>query len=180
MALDSSNVRVAVTGAIYAGPTSTTAPTSAVSVVAGLDDLGYVGEDGVTETRDRSSEKIRAWQHGATVREVVTEGDFTLTCVLLETKKETIELYYGGTVAADGSIVINPTETGGRKSFVVDVIDDEDFIRTYIKEGEVTEVGDQVYANGEAIGYEVTIAAYDADYEGTRGSAKKWYSALAA
>lgn len=177
--LDSSNVRVAVTGAVYAGPTTTTEPTDAEAIVTGFDNLGYVGEDGVTETRDRSSNQIRGWQHGATVREVVTEGTFTLNFVLLETKLENIELYYGGTVdPADGSIIVNATATGGRKSFIVDVIDDADFIRTYVKEGEVTEVGDQVYANGEPIGYEVTVTGYDTDYAGKNGSAKKFYSSL--
>lgn len=180
MALNSDNVRVAVTGAVYTLPIEATGPTGATGTVAGGVDLGYVGDGGVTETRDRSSEKIKAWQHGATVREVVTEGSFTLAFVLLETKRENIELYYGGTVEEDGSIVINPSATGGRRQFVVDVIDDEDFIRTYIKSGQVTEVGDQVYANGEAIGYEVTVTAYDADFDGRTGAAKKWYSSLAA
>lgn len=180
MALNSDNVRVAVTGAVYTLPIDADGPTGATGTVAGGVDLGYVGDGGVTETRDRSSEKIKAWQHGATVREVVTEGTFSLSFVLLETKRENIELYYGGTMEEDGSIVVNPSATGGRRQFVVDVIDDDDFIRTYVKSGEVTEVGDQVYANGEAIGYEVTVTAYDADYDGRTGAAKKWYSSLAA
>ncbi|MCC3277532.1 hypothetical protein LJ753_16835 [Arthrobacter sp. zg-Y20] len=179
MALNSDNVRVAVTGAVYTLPIDVEGPDGASGTVVGGVDLGYVGDGGVTETRDRSSEKIKAWQHGATVREVVTEGSFTLSFVLLETKRENIELYYGGTVEADGSIVINPSSTGGRRQFVVDVIDDDDFIRTYIKSGQVTEVGDQVYANGEAIGYEVTVTAYDSNFDGRTGAAKKWYSSLA-
>lgn len=176
MTLVSDNVRVAVTGVVAMGPTSATAPVDADSATTGFTDLGYVGEDGVTETRDRSTEKIKAWQNAATVREVVTEGTMTLNCVLIETKKETVELYYGGTVdTADGSIAIVPTSTGGRHSFVVDVIDGDDFIRTYVPTGEVTEVGDQVYANGEPIGYEVTLTCYP----GSAGwSAKKFYSSL--
>lgn len=184
MALVAENVRVAVTGAVSKGPSATTAPVDADAALAGgFADLGYVGEDGVTETRDRSTNSIKGWQNGATVREVVTEATLTYKFVLIETKKATVELYYGNTVDdADGSIVIVPSSTGGRASYVLDVIDGDDFIRTYVKDGEITEVGDQVYANGEPIGYEVTLTAYPhasiLDDAGNQGAAIKWYSSL--
>lgn len=183
MALDSSNVRVAVTGAVSVGSDSFTPPTDGGSPLVGADDLGYVGEDGVSETRDRSTNTIRGWQNGAILREVVTEASVTYTFVMVETKKETVEQYYGTKVAADGSIVIVPSATGGRKPHVLDIIDGDEFIRAYIASGEVTEVGDQVYQNGEPIGYEVTVRAYpdasivDPD-TGQVGSVKKWYSSL--
>jgi hypothetical protein len=183
MALDSNNVRVAVTGALSIGSDTAVAPTDANTTLGvGWADLGYVGEDGVTETRDRSTETIRGWQNGDILREVVTEASVSFQAVLVETKKETVELYYGTTVAADGSLVIVPSKTGGRKPFVLDVIDGDEFIRAYIPAGEVTEVGDQVYANGEPVGYEVTIRAYPdtaiTDAAGNPGSVKKWYSSL--
>jgi len=182
MALNSANVRVAVTGAISVGPLDTEAPTDADSPLTGFDDLGYVSEDGVTETRDRSTEQLRAWQNADILREVVTEASMSYAARLVETKNETVELYYGTPVADDGSISIIPSRTGGRKSFVLDVIDGDDFIRAYIASGEVTEVGEQVYANGEAIGYEVTITAYPSTKilteDGQPASVKKWYSSL--
>jgi hypothetical protein len=55
---------------------------------------------------------------------------------------------------------VTPATTGGRKSFVIDVVDGSDLLRIYIPEGEVSEVGDVVYASGEPIGYEVTVRAY--------------------
>lgn len=182
MALDSNLVRVAVTGAVSMASTGTAAPIDADTAWATGTDLGYVSEDGVTETRDRSSQQIRAWQNGDTVREVVTEATLTYAFTLLETKAETVELYYGNAVEADGSLAIVPTKTGGRHSFVIDVVDGDEFIRTYIPSGEITEVGDQVYANGEPVGYEVTITAYPTseitDASGANASAKKWYSSL--
>lgn len=183
MALNADNVRVAVTGAVSVGDTSATAPTDADSPLTDFNDLGYVHEDGVTETRDRSIEPLRAWQNAAIVRAVVTEASITYTFRLIETKKETVELYYATKVQPDGSITIIPSETGGRQSYVLDVIDGDDFIRAYIPEGEVTEVGEQVYAGGEPIGYEVTITAYPSTKiltpEGRPASVKKWYSSLA-
>src|SRR5690606_27040579 len=183
MALDSSNVCVARTGVVSVGPTSAPAPTDAVSPLTGFDDLGYVNEDGVTETRERSTEQLRAWQNADVLRAVVTEASMSYTFRLVETKAETISLYYGSDVdPLDGSVAIVPARTGGRKSFVIDVIDGSNFIRTYIPNGEVTEVGDQVYSSGEAVGYEVTITAYPSNSivtdDGQPASVKKFYSSL--
>lgn len=179
MATNSANVRVAVTGEVLVGLTSATAPTGTGGTTTGFNGLGYVSEDGVTETRDRSSDDIKAWQNAATVRTVVTDANLTYSFTLIETKKETVELYYGATVteaASDGSFVIVPSNTGGRKSFILDVVDGSELIRTYIPQGEVTEVGDRVYASGEPIGYEVTITAYTDSTLG--GAAKVWATAL--
>lgn len=179
MALDASKVRVAVTGEVSVGATTATAPTGTSGALTGFTGLGYVSEDGVTESRERSTEDIKAWQNGAVVRTLVTEGSLTYQLALIETKKETVELAYGTTVtqtATDGNYVIVPTNTGGRKSFVIDIVDGAQIKRIYIPEGEVTEVGETVYANGEAIGYEVTIAAYPNTTIG--GNAKVWDTAL--
>lgn len=167
------------------GLTTASAPSGTGGSVTGFTGLGFVSEDGVTETRDRSSDDLKAWQNAATVRTVITDAKLTYQFTLIETKKETVELYYGTTVtaaASDGSFVIVPANTGGRRSFVIDVVDGAELMRTYIPSGEVTEVGDKVYASGEAIGYEVTITAYpDAsitDAEGNAGAARQWSTAL--
>jgi hypothetical protein len=161
------------------GLTSATAPTGTGGTTTGFTGLGFVSEDGVTETRDRSSDDIKAWQNAATVRTVVTDASLTYSFTLLETKKETVELFYGATVTAavaDGSFVVVPASTGGRRSFILDVVDGTELIRTYIPQGEVTEVGDRVYASGEPIGYEVTITAYPDTT--ISGNAKVWATAL--
>jgi hypothetical protein len=175
---DSNNVRVAVTGAWYVGQTSTTAPTSATSSLdAGFKDLGYVSSDGITITRDRSTNALRAWQNSDLVRESVTEASMTFSGMLMETTTDTLELFYGSAVGVDGSIEIQPGETGGRKSFVIDVVDGTETIRYYIPEGEILSVGEQVLANGEAVGYNITVTAY-ASSEGF--TVKKWVDSLAA
>jgi hypothetical protein len=176
VALTAANVRVAVTGAVYAAPVGTAAPTAHDSALdVAFVDLGYVSEDGVTETRDRSTEQIRAWQQSALVREVVTDSSITYDLTLIETSEAVVELFYGATAdGTDGQIDIDPGTTGGVQSFVIDVIDGSSTIRTYIPRGEITAVGDQVYAAGEAVGYPITITAYDS--AGT--TVTKWYSDL--
>lgn len=184
MALNSANVRVAVTGVVAVAPTGSAAPTNGSTALdAAFVDLGYVSEDGVTETRDRSTNTLRGWQNADILREVVTEASLTYAFTMVETKKETVELFYGNTVtAATGGIPIVPAKGAGRRAFVVDVVDGDEFIRAYIPEGEVTEVGDQVYQSGEPIGYEVTLTAYPTsaiqDDDGNNAAAIKYYSSL--
>lgn len=177
MALDSDNVRVAVTGAVYVAPTGTAAPTATDSALnIAFVDLGYVSADGIEETIDRSTNQIRAWQNGSLVREVTSEATFSVTLTLIETKEETLELYFGATNVS-GKFEIDPASSGGRKSFVYDVVDGTNIERTYIPAGEVTAVGSRMLASGEAIGYNVTITAY-ADAGST--TVTKWISSLEA
>lgn len=175
MALDSDNVRVAVTGAVYVAPAGTAAPTASDSTLNALfADLGYVHSDGIAESIDKSTNQIRSWQDGSLVREIVSDGTYSVSFTLIETKEEVLELYYGVSVI-DGEVDIDPRKTGGRKSFVIDVVDGDSVERTYIPAGEVTSVGERTLASGEAIGYEVTITAY-ADQ--SSDVAIKWFSDL--
>jgi hypothetical protein len=174
MALDSDNVRVAVTGAVYVGPTSATAPSNTSSSLSGFTDLGYVSADGITETIDKTTSQIRAWQGGALVREVVSEGTYSVTLTFIETNQDVLELYFGSAIT-DGELDGDPTNSGGRKSFVMDVVDGTIVERTYIPAGEITAVGERTLASGEAIGYNVTITAY-ADTSNV--TFKKWFSEL--
>lgn len=160
MALDSDNVRVAVTGAVYVAPTGTTSPSYADDTLdAAFTDLGYVSADGIVETIDRSTEQIRSWQDGSLVREITSEGTYSVELTFIETNQDVVELYYGATLAS-GSLDIDPRSSGGRQSFVIDVIDGTSIERTYISSGEITSVGERTLASGEAIGYTVTITAY--------------------
>ena len=159
MALDSDNVRVAVTGAVYVGPTSATAPTASDSLTTGFTDLGYISEAGVAEDFARTTNQIRAMQNGALVREVTSSGTYTVNLTLLETNLATLELYFGAALVA-GVLSGDPTQTGGRKSFIIDAIDGTSVERTYIPAGEVTAVGTRTLASTDAIAYTVTITAY--------------------
>ena len=177
---DSKNVRVAVTGAVYVGGVSHTPP-AGFSQVPGMKDLGYVSDAGITESRSRETKVLKAWQNSATVRETVTSADLTVKFALIETTKEALELYYGSAVTQTdehGEINVDPAKQGDRHSFIIDVIDDEQLIRTWIPEGQITEIGDQVYSSGELIGYEVTIKAYPVSIDGQSYAAKKYYSGL--
>jgi len=161
MANNAENVVVGITGSVYVGPTTATAPTSSTATLTGFTDLGYVSADGVTFTTDKSTNQIRAWQNSDLVREVVTEGTVTYSFMLLETTQDAIEAYFGSTMTG-GKVELNPINTGGRKSFVIDVIDGAKAIRHYVPSGEILSVEAQQIQNGEAVAYGMTITAYAA------------------
>ena len=174
-----SEVRVGVDGVVRVAPLGTAAPTTISGAWTSSVDLGYVSEDGLTESNATTTEPIKAWQNGAIVRTVVTEGTTTFQFTLIQTSEETLLEYYG-IVTADivsGAFVSNPTAERPHKSYVFDVIDGDSVVRKYIKDGQVTEVGDIVYQNGAAIGFELTVTAY---YDATLGgSVKHWYTEIA-
>lgn len=162
MALNADNVVVGITGKVYVGDVTATAPTDYSSTLTGFTDLGYVSADGVTFTVDKSTNQIRAWQNADLVREVVTEGTATYSFMLLETTQDAVEAYFGGSLVGD-KIQLNPTATGGKKSFVIDIVDGADVIRHYIPTGEIMSVEAQTIQNGEAIMYGMTVTAYVKD-----------------
>lgn len=176
MALDSSLVRVAVTGGIYVDLSgAATLPTSADDLLTEFDELGYVSEDGVTQTINSETNDIVAWQNADIVRKVQTSHDVTYQFSGLETNPTVLEAYYGNYDAGADSVEI----TGAvlpRMSWVIDVFDDDQKIRLAIPSGQVTERGDVQYVNGDAVMYPMTITAYPVDgvkaylYRATVGS----------
>ena len=179
MALNANNTGVAVTGEVSVGPTTATAPTNTSGTLTGFTGLGYVSEDGITESHDRSTDDIKAWQNSATLRTVVTDSSLTYNFTLVETTVKVVETALGVTVTqavADGSYVIVPSSTGGQKSFVIDIVDGANIKRIYIPNGEVTEIGDTSYTSGDAIGFDITITTYPNTTIG--GNAKVWDTRL--
>ena len=165
MALNAAAVRIGITGELYAAPIGTPRPTTSVSVLdPAYVGMGYVSEDGVTEAPDDSVEKIVAWQSATVVRANHTESTTTLQMTLIETKGSVLELYHKGSTvetvsAGEWKIDVKPPTTD-RRQFVLDVIDGAKHIRFDVGDGEVLERGEVVYANGEPIGYDVTITCY--------------------
>ena len=159
---DADNVVVGITGAAYIGETSATAPTSSTSSLTGFNDLGYVSADGIEVASDKSTAAIRAWQNADLVRETVTESTLTYKFTLLESTEDTIEAYFGSSMV-DGKIEYSPSNTGGKKSFVFDIVDGSKTIRHYVPTGEIMSVEPLAVKNGEAVAYGVTVTAYATD-----------------
>lgn len=162
MATTSDNVRVAVTGGAYFAPTGTTLPTSPTAALdAAFEELGYLSEEGITQTIDESITNIKAWQNGDIVRKVQDEHDVTFAMSLLETSDQTLDVYYGNYV--NGTVEIK-ADNETRGEWVLNIVDGGDRLRIVIPDGQVTDRGDVQYVNGNAVMYPITITCYpDAD-----------------
>lgn len=164
MTLTAANVRVGVTGTVSVAVSGTAVPTTVSGALnAAFFDLGYISEDGVSTSTSTDVNDIKAWQNGTIVRKVQTSHDYTLTFTMLETSEKTLEVYYGnfthGAGAASGVSQVTGTQ-GYRGAWVLNVVDGTDLIRIVLPDGQVTEHGDVVYANGDPVGYEITVTAY--------------------
>jgi hypothetical protein len=157
------------TGGILIGDVTAAAPTTANATLTGFSAAGYIGEDGVTETNERSTDRIRAWG-GDTVKVVQTEHNVSYQFTFLETlNADVLKAVYGQdnvtTTAATVStgtlheVQIN-AETLPHKSYVFEVKDGDAKIRIYVPDGQITEVGDVTYSDSEVIGYQVTVECY--------------------
>jgi len=158
-------VRVGITGELYAGPTTSDAPTTSVSALdSDYTGEGYISDEGVTESYEDTVEEIVAWQGARVVRANTTESKATLQCTLIETKGKVLELFHKGStiaVVSAGQWKMDvKVPTPDERSFVFDVLDGTKHLRLYVARGEVTERGEIVYANGEPIGYNITITCY--------------------
>jgi hypothetical protein len=162
MSNDAENVLVGITGAVYVADTTQAGPTTSAGVPSGFTAYGYVTSDGIEFSTDKGTNQIRAWQNSDLVREVITEATVTYTFALMESNQQVIESYFGSTMI-DGKIEFRPNETGGRKSFVLDVIDGDAKIRHYLPRAEITQIAPQSWVNGEAIVYGFTVTAYAVD-----------------
>lgn len=163
MALISQNVRVAVTGGVYRADLGTTLPTSALSALGGdFEDMGYISEEGVTQSIARDVTNIAAWQNGDVVRTVQTSHIVTYTFTLIESKDEVFRTIYGNFTDLGGGEGVSEI-TGDildSHAWVLNVIDGTNRIRLCIPDGQVTETGDITWTNGELIGYPVTVTTF--------------------
>lgn len=152
------------TGGVQAAAPGAALPTDATTALTGFTALGLIGEDGIAETADRSTEQIRAWG-GALARVVQTEFGLSYTFQFLETNATVLrEIHGADNVTADtggGSLAvkINKAELP-RRVYVFEIKDGESKIRIVLPNAQITSVGDVTYTHSDAVRYEVTVTAY--------------------
>lgn len=158
------------TGGVLAAPLGTTLPTNASTApAAAFKALGYVGEDGVTEGGERTTEKIKAWG-GDIVKVVQTDHSTTFAFTLIESlNAEALKAVYGSSnvtttapTASTGTLqAIQVTgQVLDHQAWVIEVKDGIARVRIAIKDGQVTEVGEVTYNDGSVIGYPITLEAF--------------------
>ena len=165
-----------VGGAIYRAPLSDslTIPTDvSTSLAEAFKCLGYVSEDGVTNSNAITTEKIKAWG-GDTVLTPMTEREDTFQFTLIEMMNENVVK----AVFGDSNVSVTDATSSTPKLIDVEANSDEqpecawviDMVlrgdklkRIVIPNGKITEIGDIVYKDDEAVGYEITVTALPDD-----------------
>lgn len=180
MANNATNVSVGkpkVAGGIYWAPAGSTLPTDATTALDNaFVSLGYVANGGVTNSNSASSDSYRAWG-GDVVLVYQTEKNDTFALGLIEVLNvDVLKQIFGQTnVTGDLSTGItvrsNATELPTGIYVIEMLLRDGAVKRIVIPAGKITEVGDVVYQDADAISYPITITAQ----AGSDGDSHKEY-----
>ena len=113
-----------VDGGIYFAPAGTTLPTDATTALAtAFKNLGYVSEDGVTNSLSKETSEIKEWG-GDTVDVVLTAQNDTFQFTLIESLNvDTLKAIYGNSNVTESSGAITITVNASEAPSGVYVID---------------------------------------------------------
>lgn len=167
MSTVAANVNVGYTGGVYFADTDTDLPTDATTTLdVDFVEVGYLGEDGITQSISESSQQIKAWQAGDIVRMMQTDQSVSYKFTMIESNSNTLAAYFGDDNYSAGVGTIKAGQMP-RKAWVLYVVDGASKIRVVIPNGQITERGDVVFQTASAIGYTITIEAFP-DSEGAK------------
>lgn len=128
---------------------------------------GYVSEDGVTKTIDRSTDKIKDW-NGDTI--VITQSDHsvTLQATFMEgANAEVLKMIAGEnnvTVKGDTIRVVDNADELPHRSVAFYINGGNGSrILVFAPDAQVTEVGDVAYVRGDVVKYEATLECFGVD-----------------
>lgn len=150
-------------GAIWKAPKGTALPEDATtSLNAAFVSLGYISEDGLSNTLGQTFEQIKAWG-GDVVDNTLTEKTITYGFTMIEAlNTDVLKSVYGeknvtGTIE-DGITVNVDLEEQEECSWVVEMILKGGVLqRIVIPSAKITELGDVSYNDTNAIGYSATL-----------------------
>ena len=156
-------------GYAWVAPKGTTLPTNAKTPIG--DDfkgLGYVNEDGLTQTTDSEAEDLKDWA-GRVIKKAPGSFSETYAVAFMQSRAEVLKVYYGdANVTDDGKGGITVKHNGAfseERVFVFETLITDTLIeRTVIPRGSIQERDDIERTSESAMVYPVTITALaDAD-----------------
>lgn len=166
-----------VNGGIYWAPIGTTLPTDASTALASaFKNVGFIGEDGVTNSKSRETMEVKEWG-GETVMSEVTSQSETYKWKSIEyLNTDTLKAVYGeGNVAVSSNAITITVKAGtyGRGVWAIDTVATGGRLqRIVIPNGVITEIGDIVYVGNDVTAFDITLAC---DFDETTGCTSKIY-----
>ena len=153
-----------VGGHIYRAPVGTTLPTDATTALDNaFIDMGYASEDGLTNANSPESTVIKAWG-GTPVLTIQESKEDTFQLVFISAENvEVQKMVYGNTNVTGTSFSTGVSVTANAKeleeaSYVIETIARGNIAhRIVIPSAKPTEIGEIVYSDTDALGYDVTL-----------------------
>lgn len=173
-AVDAANVLVGApdqltTGAILSAPLGSELPESPLETPdPAFTSSGYVTNDGVKLTPERSTTDITDWS-GALVRRILETFNGTLAWGHLETNEESLKTYFGDdNVAVKVATLTSGTQITAalgayempRKSWLFRIKDGARRVLIVVPDGQVTDQGEVSFTKTGAITWPVTLSTY--------------------
>jgi len=164
------------TGGVYAGATSATLPTNATAALhTSLTALGYVSEDGLTQSRNGTQTPVRAWG-GDTVRVLKTTDELSYTWTFIETSAAVLGEVFGPdniafSDAYGGRKLTIKAEALDNRAFAFDMLDGDTAVRVVVPNGQLDGNVEVSFTDGQPISFPVTLNAFP----DTSGNKAYWY-----
>jgi len=139
MALDATQVRVALTGHVFFGPGVTTDPTgfSVAGALTGFKELGYTSDDGVSFSIGKEVEEIPGWQSMDPLRLLVTAEPKSASYTLKQLNRDNWAATFGGTFTTEG---VAPNEMTRWEPNDAEIVDGF-FVVEFLDDGVTYQIG---------------------------------------
>lgn len=153
-----------VGGHIFRAPVGTTLPTDATTALDNaFIDMGYASEDGLTNSNSPESTVIKAWG-GTPVLTIQESKEDTFKLVFISAENvEVQKMVYGNTNVTGTNFSTGVSVTANAKeleeaAYVIETIARGNIAhRIVIPSAKPTEIGEIVYSDTDALGYDVTL-----------------------
>ena len=165
MALDSSRVRLAVTGSVAVALVGTPGPVDALTPLPwGWYGLGYISDQGVSEAMTGEPTEIVPWRSGLVSRNSPGTTRLKYSFGLLEVTVEGLNMFYGQHARpGDSSHMLLSEGCGVPVAMVLTVVDGFKVSRHWLPRVEVVERDERVFAATKAPVMGMTVQAHSSE-----------------
>ena len=154
-----------VGGHVYRAPKGTALPTDATTALnVAFVDMGFISEDGVTNANTAETSVIKAWGGTPVLTVQESKEDHYKAKFISAENLEVQKMVYGdtnvtGTSFTDGVTVKANSKELEEYSYVFEMIAKGDIAhRVVIPSAKPSEIGEIVYVDSDAVGYDVTLS----------------------